>query len=67
MSTKKRNSEAVKYLYMSHTGNYYGMRRELTLEEMYCEDCRDYDDYVGEYKNEKEKAKLIKKFENRYY
>lgn len=48
------------YLYLSHTGNYYIIREELSDEDNYCYECGDSDELIGEFKNKRELTKLLK-------
>lgn len=35
------------YIYESHLGSLYTSDRELSLDEVYCEQCCDYDWLIG--------------------
>lgn len=48
------------YLYFSHTGSYYTDTRKLSEEDTYCEDCMDYDELIGEFKDKSGLTKLLK-------
>lgn len=48
------------YLYFSHTGSYYTDTHKLSEEDTYCEDCMDYDELIGEFKDKSGLTKLLK-------
>lgn len=48
------------YLYFSHTGSYYTDTHMLSEEDTYCEDCMDYDELIGEFKDKSGLTKLLK-------
>lgn len=48
------------YLYFSHTGVYYTDTRKLSEEDTYCEDCMDYDELIGKFKDKSGLTKLLK-------
>lgn len=52
----------MKYLYSSHTGNFYDSDYKLSRDQLYCDLCRDTDEYVGKFKNEIEKQKIIEEY-----
>ena len=61
MSTKPRK----KYYYISHLGgNLFSTTHKLSFEEIYCEQCGDYDDYLGAYYSEEEAEEAFKKYKH---
>lgn len=47
------------YLYFSHTGDYFITREELSDEDLYCELCSDYDEFIGEFTTREELIQLL--------
>ena len=48
------------YLYESHMGGLYSTQEEQDYNNLYCEQCGDSDNFIGEYKTLKEYWNLIK-------
>lgn len=48
------------YIYLSHLGSLYTSKKQLSNKELYCEDCGDYDEFIGEAKDLKEAWELMK-------
>ena len=48
-----------KYLYQSHLGGCYWSNDKIDNEDLYCEECGDYDEYLGEASNIEEAKALI--------
>jgi hypothetical protein len=38
------------YLYESHMGGLYSTQEEQDYNDLYCEQCGDSDNFIGEYK-----------------
>lgn len=36
------------FIYENHLGGFYDLEEELDVEELYCEQCRDFDYLIGE-------------------
>lgn len=55
-----------KYLYESHLGGLFWSDNKIDDEYLYCEECGDYDEYLGEASNIEEAKALIDKVSNPY-
>lgn len=55
-----------KYLYQSHLGNLFWNDNKIDDEYLYCEECGDYDEYLGEASNTEEAKALIDKVSHLY-
>lgn len=42
------------YWYISHMGGIFPSDYELDLNDLYCEQCGDYDEFLGEFETEEE-------------
>lgn len=47
------------YLYLSHTGNYYIIREELSEEDNFCYECMDSDELIGVFTTREELIQLL--------
>ncbi len=64
------------YIYESHLGELYSSDEELEWDQLYCEQCGDYDWLVGEVETREEVYELLRgaydeeyivEFLNRYF
>lgn len=51
----------IYYLYESHLGDAYIMKRKLSYDETYCDTCNDSDELLGEFKSEAQLRKLLER------
>ncbi len=50
------------YWYASHLGyGLYSSQHELDLDDLYCDQCGDYDEYIGEFETEEEAEAAYRK------
>ena len=42
------------YWYASHLGGIYSSVCEISDDDLYCEQCGDYDEYLGQFETEEE-------------
>lgn len=42
------------YWYASHLGGIYSSDYEISDEDLYCDQCGDYDEYLGQFETEEE-------------
>ena len=55
------------FAYINHvTGEFSFSHKRVEYEDLYCYECEDYDDYVGEVKNQEELKKLVKRVEKEH-
>lgn len=54
------NNENVKYIYQSHLGGIYVTDHKLDFNTLYCEECGDYDDFLGEARTPEEAWEVLK-------
>lgn len=54
-----KNSHLL-YIYRSHLGGLYVSDRLYNLDILYCEDCDDFDTYLGKASTRDEAKKLLK-------
>ena len=50
-----------RYFYESHLGGVYSLEEMADEEDLYCEECGDYDWYIGYADNKREAIKLLRR------
>ncbi len=57
----------MKYYYVDHLyGNLYSSSSKLSYDDLYCEECGDSDDYLGEFETEEEARLAYEKYMGNY-
>lgn len=47
------------FLYESHTGGFYVEEKQIENKSLYCEDCDDFDFFLGTFETKEEAENLI--------
>ena len=50
------------YWYISHLGGLYCTESEVDIEDLYCEECGDWDEYLGYFETEEEAEKAYSEY-----
>ena len=51
------------WYYISHlSGRLFTSKRKLSLQDLYCDECGDYDIELGQFENDEEAKKAHKKY-----
>lgn len=48
------------YIYESHLGGFYCTNEKQDIESLYCEQCGDYDNYLGKAENAYDVADILR-------
>lgn len=48
------------FIYDSHIGDFYVSTKELSQKQLFCEQCGDWDSYIGEANTREEAWALLK-------